>query len=240
MRPEQPEIARPADRVLRRLRDLVLALAGAVLVAEPGEQPVQLVVVEAGQRRGRSRRPAGRRARARAAPRPTRRSRSPGCPSAGRRWPAPASARGRCAPARSQGRAAGPPRAGCARPGSPSPRRRRSVAASRTPSARPPPSRPRCRSSAGCGHRGSAARAAVRRRPSDGLMMVGGLGASRPCWPGSISHAALRGPTCRAGAGSIVQFDFRLRLAGGMGGRGGVRRGTRWRTVERQLCRRTA
>ena len=53
MRPEQPEIARPADRVDRRLGDLVLALAGAVLVAEPGEQPVQLGVVEAGQARSK-------------------------------------------------------------------------------------------------------------------------------------------------------------------------------------------
>ena len=50
VRPEQPEIARPADRVDRRLRDLVLALAGVVLVAEPGQQPVQLGVVEAGER----------------------------------------------------------------------------------------------------------------------------------------------------------------------------------------------
>ena len=49
MRPEQPEIARPADRVDRRLGDFVLALASIALVAEPGEQPVQLVVVEAGQ-----------------------------------------------------------------------------------------------------------------------------------------------------------------------------------------------
>ena len=50
----------------------------------PREQPVQVAVVEAGQRRGRSPRPAGRRARAQAAPRPIRRSRWPGCPSAGR------------------------------------------------------------------------------------------------------------------------------------------------------------
>ena len=50
VRPEQPEIARPADRVDRRLRDLVLALAGAVLVAGAGEQPVELGVVEAVER----------------------------------------------------------------------------------------------------------------------------------------------------------------------------------------------
>ena len=48
MRAEQPEIAGPADRVLRRLGDVVLVVAGAggVLAAE---QPVELVVVEAGQ-----------------------------------------------------------------------------------------------------------------------------------------------------------------------------------------------
>ena len=50
MRPEQPEIARPADRVGRRLRDLVLAVARAVLVAVAGEQLVELGVGEADDR----------------------------------------------------------------------------------------------------------------------------------------------------------------------------------------------
>ena len=50
MRPEQPEIARSADRVLQRLWNVVLALASAILVAKPGQQPVQLGVVEAGER----------------------------------------------------------------------------------------------------------------------------------------------------------------------------------------------
>ena len=50
MRPEQPEIARPADRIDRRLRDLVLALARAVRVAVAGQQLVELGVGEADDR----------------------------------------------------------------------------------------------------------------------------------------------------------------------------------------------
>ena len=162
MRSEQPEIARPADRVDRRLRDLVLALAAAVLVAEPGQQPVQLVVVEAGQRRDRSPRPAGRRARARAAPRPTAVF-SPVVHQpvgAGLRR---GQARGR-SPARPSGRAGAPPRRGWPADQHPS----SSTTIGRQPNSfsEAATSRPRPRSSAGCGHRGSAARAAVRRRPS--------------------------------------------------------------------------
>ena len=50
MRPEQPEIARPADRVDRRLRDLVLAVARVRRLAIAGEQLVELGVGEADDR----------------------------------------------------------------------------------------------------------------------------------------------------------------------------------------------
>ena len=134
VRAEQPEIAGQRDRVLRRLGDVVLVVAGTGGVL--AQQPVRARRRRSRSAAGRSRRAAGRRARGRAAPRPTRRSRWRGCPSAGRPAPAPGSGRGRCAPAPRSARAAAPPRAGCGRRGSPSPRRRRSAGASRTPSAR--------------------------------------------------------------------------------------------------------
>ena len=47
---EDPEIARSADRIGRRIGDVVLTVAVDLVITEPGEQPVQLRVVEAGQR----------------------------------------------------------------------------------------------------------------------------------------------------------------------------------------------
>jgi hypothetical protein len=48
VRSEQPEAAGPADRIGRRLGDLVLALL-SVLLAQRRQKPVELPVVEAGQ-----------------------------------------------------------------------------------------------------------------------------------------------------------------------------------------------
>ena len=87
-----------------------------------------------------------------------------------------------------------PPRAACVRQGSPCPRRRRSAVASRTPSARPPRSQSRCRSSAGCGHRGSAARAAV-----DDVHV--GVSSSRS---GPFGERPSRGQSCYASAGQAA------------------------------------